>query len=186
VKTVTIYSDGACEGNPGPGGWAAVLKYGTSTKEIAGGEPATTNNRMELLAAIEALRALREPCAVKFHTDSEYVKTGIEKWLRLWKARGWRTVDRKPVKNEDLWRGLDEAASRHRVSWHWVKGHAGDPMNERCDVLAKQEIGKLRRTYTRAQLGAKLTEFRKAGDSREFPQATLPGLASASPPASQR
>lgn len=186
MKTVIIYSDGACEGNPGPGGWAAVLKYGTSTKEIAGGEPATTNNRMELLAAIEALRALKEPCAVEFHTDSEYVKTGIEKWLRLWKARGWRTVDRKPVKNEDLWRGLDQAASRHRVNWHWVKGHAGDPMNERCDVLAKQEIGKLRRTYTRAQLAAKLTEFRNASGSDPIPQAALPGLASAPTPASQR
>jgi ribonuclease HI len=133
---VTIYTDGACSGNPGPGGWAAVLQFGTSEKEISGGETLTTNNRMELTAAIEALNALKRPCNVDLYTDSQYVRQGITAWLANWKRRGWRTADNKPVKNDDLWRALDEAAARHDVKWHWVRGHADDPMNIRVDALA--------------------------------------------------
>jgi ribonuclease HI len=137
---VVIFTDGSCRGNPGPGGWAAVLSFNGAEKEISGGEPATTNNRMELTAAIEALNALTRPCAVELHTDSQYVKNGITQWLPLWKARGWRTMTKGAVKNEDLWRRLDEARARHKVDWRWVKGHAGHEMNERVDVLARQAL----------------------------------------------
>jgi ribonuclease HI len=133
---VTIYTDGACSGNPGPGGWAAVLQFGASEKEISGGETLTTNNRMEMTAAIEALNALKRPCKVDLYTDSQYVRQGITAWMVNWKRRGWRTADNKPVKNDDLWKALDEAAARHDVKWHWVRGHADDLMNIRVDALA--------------------------------------------------
>jgi ribonuclease HI len=135
-ERVTIYTDGACSGNPGPGGWGALLIFGGREKELSGGEPMTTNNRMELTAAIMALEGLTRPCTVDLFTDSQYVRDGITKWLRNWKARGWRTADKKPVKNEDLWRRLDEARTRHQVVWHWVRGHADDPLNHRVDALA--------------------------------------------------
>jgi ribonuclease HI len=134
---VTICTDGACSGNPGPGGWGAVLRYGDVEKELSGGEAETTNNRMELLAAISALNALRQPCEVDLHTDSKYVMDGISKWIHGWKRNGWKTGDRKPVKNGELWQALDEARNRHNVTWHWVKGHAGHPENERADELAR-------------------------------------------------
>jgi ribonuclease HI len=135
-ERVTVYTDGACSGNPGPGGWGALLLYGRREKELSGGETMTTNNRMELTAAIMALEGLSRPCTVDLFTDSQYVRDGITKWLRNWKARGWRTADKKPVKNEDLWRRLDEARQRHQVVWHWVRGHADDPLNHRVDALA--------------------------------------------------
>jgi ribonuclease HI len=141
---VVIYTDGACSGNPGPGGWGAILTAGQHEREICGGEPATTNNRMELTAAIRALEALKRPCRVELHTDSQYVRQGITEWLAGWKQRGWRTADKKPVKNEDLWRELDAARSRHQVSWRWVKGHAGHPMNERADALARKGLQEAR------------------------------------------
>ncbi len=134
---VTIYTDGACSGNPGPGGWAAILRSGDAEKEINGGELETTNNRMELMAAIKALEALKRPSLVELHTDSNYVRNGIMSWIHGWKRNGWRTAAKKPVKNDDLWRRLDELASAHTVDWRWVKGHAGDPGNERADQLAK-------------------------------------------------
>ncbi|WP_397401510.1 ribonuclease HI [Phenylobacterium sp.] len=137
---VVIYTDGACSGNPGPGGWGAILMFGEKTKEICGGEPDTTNNRMELMAAIQALETLTRPCQVELHTDSQYVMKGISEWIHNWKRRGWRTADNKPVKNDDLWRRLDEARSRHNVQWRWVKGHAGHEHNERADALAGQGL----------------------------------------------
>ena len=135
---VIIHTDGACSGNPGPGGWGAVLQFGDREKELFGGEPATTNNRMEMMAAIQALEALTRPCKVELHTDSTYVQKGIHEWIHAWKKRGWKTADKKPVKNEDLWRRLDEARLRHEVDWRWVKGHAGHEMNERADGLARK------------------------------------------------
>jgi len=138
--TVKIYTDGACSGNPGPGGWGALLRYGDHEKELSGGEPETTNNRMELMAAIMALEALKKRCKVDLYTDSVYVRDGITKWLEDWKAKGWRTANKKEVKNQDLWKRLDEAVSRHDVSFHWVKGHAGHPENERADALATGAI----------------------------------------------
>ncbi|MEO1419982.1 MAG: ribonuclease HI [Pseudomonadota bacterium] len=140
---VTIYTDGACRGNPGPGGWGALLRYGENEREIKGGELETTNNRMELTAAIEALRALRRRCVVDLYTDSTYVREGITKWLTNWKARGWKTAAKKPVKNQDLWMALDEMTCNHEVRWHWVKGHAGDPGNEAADMLANQGLDAL-------------------------------------------
>ena len=137
---VTIYTDGACSGNPGPGGWGAVLLHGGKSKEISGGELATTNNRMELMGAIRALEALTKPCRVELHTDSQYVMKGISEWIHNWKRRGWRTADGKPVKNDDLWRRLDEARSRHDVQWRWVKGHAGHELNEQADALARRGL----------------------------------------------
>jgi ribonuclease HI len=137
---VEIFTDGACSGNPGPGGWGAILRYGDTERELSGGDPATTNNRMELMAAISALEALKRPSRVKLYTDSIYVMKGITTWIHSWKRRGWRTADKKPVKNEDLWRQLDEARSKHEVEWHWVKGHAGHPENERADALANKGI----------------------------------------------
>lgn len=136
-KLVTIYTDGACSGNPGPGGWGAIMTYGEHTKELYGGEPETTNNRMELTAAIEALNALKKPTKAELWTDSQYVKGGITGWIHGWKKNGWKTSARKPVKNVELWQALDEALKRHDVSWHWVKGHAGHEMNERADELAR-------------------------------------------------
>ena len=133
---VVIYTDGACKGNPGAGGWGAVLRFGAHVKELHGGEAGTTNNRMELTAVIRALEALKQPCAVRLHTDSQYVQKGISQWIHAWKRRGWRTADKQPVKNVDLWQRLDELAGRHDVDWIWVKGHAGDPGNERADQLA--------------------------------------------------
>jgi ribonuclease HI len=143
MKHVTIYSDGACQGNPGPGGWGAVLIYGKVRREISGACAATTNNRMELTAAIEALKALKQPCEVDFYTDSQYVQLGMRDWLPKWKAAGWRR-GKKPVKNLSLWQALDEEASRHKIHWHWVRGHSNNPENERCDQLATQAIGQLR------------------------------------------
>jgi ribonuclease HI len=159
MKKVTIFSDGACEGNPGPGGWAAILSYGEAVKEVAGGELATTNNRMELMAAIEALRALKVPCEVEFFTDSKYVQNGISQWIKRWKARGWITSQKLPVKNEDLWRHLDQERSRHRIVWQWVRGHAGHRENERCDTLAREEISKLKKTSDPARLAQALRLF---------------------------
>jgi ribonuclease HI len=135
---VVIYSDGACSGNPGPGGWGAILLSGEKRKELKGGEATTTNNRMELQAATEALDALLKPCVVELHTDSQYVRNGIMQWIHRWKANGWKTASREPVKNEDLWRRLDTAQKRHQITWHWVKGHAGHELNERADELARE------------------------------------------------
>ena len=137
---VTIYTDGACRGNPGPGGWGAILISGDHERELCGGELDTTNNRMELMAGIQALEALKKPCRVELHTDSQYMRTGITEWLAGWKARGWRTAAKAPVKNEDLWKRLDAARLRHQVDWRWVKGHAGHPMNERADGLARKGL----------------------------------------------
>ncbi len=140
MKTVTIYTDGACRGNPGPGGWGALLSWNGPEKKLSGGETLTTNNRMELMAAIAALESLKETCTVTLYTDSVYVKQGLNEWLPGWKARGWRTADKKPVKNQDLWQRLDAAAARHQVDWHWVKGHAGNPGNEAADRLANEGL----------------------------------------------
>jgi ribonuclease HI len=137
---VVVYTDGACSGNPGPGGWGAILIWGGLEKELCGGEAPTTNNRMELMAAIQALEALKRPCKVELHTDSQYVKNGITEWIRGWKARGWKTADKKPVKNDDLWKRLDEARLRHDVAWRWVKGHSGHVMNDRADALARKGL----------------------------------------------
>ena len=136
MTQVEIFTDGACKGNPGPGGWAAIVRSGDHEKEVSGGEPLTTNNRMELLAAIRGLEALKRPCSVDLYTDSIYVRDGITKWIHGWKRNGWKTADRKPVKNAELWQELVEAAAPHRVEWHWVRGHAGHPENERADQLA--------------------------------------------------
>jgi len=133
---VEIFTDGACRGNPGPGGWAAVIRSGARELELDGGEPLTTNNRMELVAAIEALNALKKPCRVKLTTDSVYVRDGITRWIHGWQRNGWRTSDRKPVKNADLWQKLQDAVARHRIEWHWVKGHSGHLENDRVDALA--------------------------------------------------
>ena len=137
MAQVEIFTDGACSGNPGPGGWGAILRYGETERELSGGEADTTNNRMELTAAIEALNALKRPCDIVLTTDSTYIKDGITSWIDGWKKRGWKNSQKKPVKNEDLWKALDEARSRHTVEWKWVKGHAGHAENERCDELAR-------------------------------------------------
>ena len=143
MSRITIYTDGACRGNPGPGGWGALLLAGERELELWGGEPATTNNRMELWAAIEALRALKRPCEVDLYTDSTYVRKGITEWMHSWKSKGWKTAAKKPVKNSDLWKMLDSESARHQVEWHWVKGHSGDPGNERADQLANRGIDEL-------------------------------------------
>ncbi len=140
TEAVEIFTDGACRGNPGPGGWGALLRYKGQERTLSGGEPHTTNNRMELTAAIEALEALKRPCRVRLVTDSEYLRNGISRWLADWKRRGWKTADRKAVKNRDLWERLDAATQRHRVEWVWVRGHAGHPENERVDALARAAI----------------------------------------------
>jgi len=139
-QQVEIFTDGACSGNPGPGGWAAILRFGDREREIFGGEALTTNNRMELMAAIKALQALKRPCAVTLYTDSRYVMDGITQWMRKWKANGWRTSGKDPVKNADLWMALDSAASPHKIAWRWVEGHAGHAENERADGLARAAI----------------------------------------------
>ena len=144
MRRVTVYTDGACLGNPGPGGWAALLIADGETRELSGYEPQTTNNRMELRAAVEALRALPDGTEIDLHTDSQYLRTGMSEWLARWKRNGWRTADRKPVKNVDLWQDLDALAARHVVRWHWVRGHCGHPENERCDALANEAIRRAR------------------------------------------
>ncbi len=146
MEEVDIYTDGACSGNPGPGGWGAILRSGTHEKEIWGGEPATTNNRMELLAVIRALNTLKRSVNVRVHTDSQYVQKGISEWIHGWKARGWKTAAKEPVKNADLWRALDEARDRHQVKWLWVRGHSGHVENERADELARRGVDAVRKT----------------------------------------
>jgi ribonuclease HI len=136
-EAVEVWTDGACSGNPGPGGWGAILSYKGKERELSGGEAMTTNNRMELMGAISALETLTRPCTVALHTDSQYLRQGITSWIHGWKKNGWKTADRKPVKNEELWKRLDAALGRHKIEWKWVKGHAGDVMNERADVLAR-------------------------------------------------
>jgi ribonuclease HI len=140
MAEVQAFTDGACRGNPGPGGWGVLLRSGSREKELWGGELATTNNRMELTAAIEALKALKKPARVALYTDSTYVRSGITEWVRAWRARDWRTADRKPVKNQDLWQALSDLAERHEVEWHWVRGHSGHPENERADALANRGL----------------------------------------------
>ena len=143
TATIEIYTDGACRGNPGPGGWGALLLYGDHRKTLHGGEPETTNNRMEMTAAIEALNALKGPREVILYTDSKYVMDGINKWMPAWKKRGWKTANKKPVKNQDLWQALDEAVSRHKIKWNWVRGHTGVEGNEEADALANRGIDEL-------------------------------------------
>ena len=145
TETVVIYTDGACKGNPGPGGWGAWMRWGEHEKELFGGDPLTTNNRMELTAVIEALAALKRSTPVAIYTDSEYVKNGITTWIHGWKKRGWITADKKPVKNVELWQKLDGLVNQHQVSWHWVRGHTGDPGNERADQLANRGVETVRR-----------------------------------------
>lgn len=137
TDTIEVWTDGACSGNPGPGGWGAILSYKGKEKELCGGEAMTTNNRMELMGAISALETLTRPCTVALHTDSQYLRQGITAWIHGWKKNGWKTADRKPVKNEELWKRLDTALKQHKIEWKWVKGHAGDAMNERADALAR-------------------------------------------------
>jgi ribonuclease HI len=149
---VVIHTDGACSGNPGPGGWGAILTFGDHESELKGGEALTTNNRMELMAAISALEALKRPCRVDLHTDSRYLRDGITTWIGNWKRNGWRTADKKPVKNADLWKRLEAALAQHQIRWHWVRGHAGHDMNERADILAREAIAELR---TAAKAAAK-------------------------------
>lgn len=144
-KQVVIYTDGACSGNPGPGGWGAILKYNNHEKEIYGGEKGTTNNRMELMAAIQALELLKSPCEVKLYTDSSYVKRGMSEWIEGWKKNGWKSANKKPVKNSDLWQRLDKALGSHTVRWLWVRGHDGNPDNERADALARKGVAAIRR-----------------------------------------
>ncbi len=146
MKTVIIHTDGACKGNPGPGGWGALLQTGAHERELFGGEPLTTNNRMELMAVIQALSALKQPCRVEIHLDSEYVRKGITEWITGWKSKGWRTAAKQPVKNADLWQQLDALAlgGSHDISWHWVKGHSGHAGNERADALANQGVESVR------------------------------------------
>ena len=140
MTVVDIYTDGACSGNPGPGGWGAILRHKRGERELSGGEPETTNNRMEMMAAIQALEALKRPVTVRVHTDSVYLKQGITEWIHRWKANGWKTANKSPVKNVDLWRRLDAALAPHDVTWHWVKGHSGHPENERADALARAAL----------------------------------------------
>lgn len=151
MKSIEIYSDGACSGNPGPGGWGAILRFGEKEKEIFGGEADTTNNRMELLAAIEALRQLKETCIVELYTDSSYVKDGLSKWIFGWKRNGWVTGEKKPVKNADLWQELDRLRALHKVTLHWVKGHAGHPDNERADALARKGMAPFKAAFKAAK-----------------------------------
>jgi len=139
-KTVTLYTDGACKGNPGKGGWGVLMRYGSHEKELFGGEAHTTNNRMELTAIIQGLAALKRPCAVVIYTDSQYVKNGMEQWIHGWKKNGWKTASKQPVKNEDLWQQLDRLAAQHQIQWQWVRGHAGHAENERADALANQGV----------------------------------------------
>ncbi|WP_312796124.1 ribonuclease HI [Tianweitania sp.] len=162
MKTVEAYTDGACSGNPGPGGWGAILRYNGKTKELSGGEANTTNNRMELMAAISALNALKEPCEIDLYTDSNYVKDGIGGWIEGWKRNGWKTAAKQPVKNAELWQQLDQARQRHKVKWHWVKGHAGHPENERADELARQGMAPFKAQRAPKTTTAKVDPIRAA------------------------
>ena len=173
MKQVTVYTDGGCTGNPGPGGWAAILMYGERRREISGGSPATTNNRMELQAAIEALAALTQPCAVTLYSDSEYLRNGITTWVKGWKRTGWKSRKKKAIKNVDLWRRLDELAAGHRVEWKWLKGHAGHDHNERCDTLVGEQRAALQEKHTAAQLRESLARFRSEQAVAESDGATL-------------
>ena len=155
MKQIDIFTDGACSGNPGPGGWGAVLRYGEKERELSGGEAMTTNNRMELMAAIEALKALKEPCMVELYTDSVYLKDGIGKWIYGWKKNGWKTAAKKPVKNVELWQALEEQRNRHKVTLHWVKGHAGHEENERADELAREGMAPYKKRQATAPQGDK-------------------------------
>jgi len=175
MKKVTLYSDGACEGNPGPGGWAVVLAWENHQQELSGGTPATTNNRMELQAAVEGLRALSDACEVEFFTDSLYVRNGITEWLKNWKALGWKTKAKQPVKNQDLWKELDAESARHRITWKWLKGHAGHAFNERCDLLARTEVVKVRQQFTPNRLKTLRQEFQSRVTPID-PNGTLPGI----------
>ncbi len=159
MKQVVIHSDGGCHGNPGPGGWAAILACGSLVRELSGGDPASTNNRMELQASIEALRALKEPCEVEFFTDSTYVKNGVSAWIANWKRRGWLTASKNPVKNVDLWKALDSEVSRHKIQWKWVRGHSGHHGNERCDFLTQEEIAKIKKALSPRELQDALDQF---------------------------
>ena len=180
MKKITIHTDGGCHGNPGPGAWAAVLEHEGRKKEISGGEPVTTNNRMELQAAISALGALKESCEVEIFTDSQYLRQGIMTWIKGWKAKGWMLSTKKPVKNDDLWRRLDELASRHHIEWKWLKGHAGHALNERCDELAQEAMAKIKKQFSAEQMKTMLEEFKAArggGDGTElFEPAAYKGL----------
>lgn len=167
MKKITIFTDGGCHGNPGPGGWAAILRHGEKTKEVSGGEEATTNNRMEIRAAIAGLSELRVSCEVTVYTDSQYLRQGITEWIGGWKARGWVTAKREPVKNSDLWRELDIHTQRHQVTWEWLKGHTGHPENERCDFLAAAEIEKIRASRTSDHLAASLEAFQNRERSHQ-------------------
>ena len=169
-----MYTDGGCLGNPGPGGWAAVLMYGDRRREISGGVPATTNNRMELQAAIEALASLKEPCRVQLFTDSQYVREGISQWLAGWKRRGWRTSAKQPVKNADLWRRLDALAARHAVDWRWLKGHAGDEQNEHCDLLAGARMAEMKRMHSTTELRELLLRFQREQSGATLDAPSLP------------
>ena len=173
MKPVVIYTDGGCEGNPGPGGWGAVVRCGDSVREISGGDIATTNNRMELMAAIESLATLAERSDVCVFTDSQYLKNGITLWISGWKRKGWLTSAKEPVKNVDLWKRLDELVIRHRVTWKWVKGHAGHADNERCDGLANREIARLKQQHSRVERQAALTTFKNPTEARSLQQASL-------------
>lgn len=164
MKSVAIYTDGACEGNPGPGGWAAILVYGSFRKEVSGAVPATTNNRMELTAAIEGLRTLKEPCEVDLYTDSQYVQKGMTQWVAKWKARGWRRGKQR-VMNVDLWKTLDAEAGRHQVRWHWIRGHNMHPENERCDRLAVEATRKLRQQLGPQAIAQALQQFKSDPDN---------------------
>ena len=164
MKKVTIYTDGGCLGNPGPGGWGAVLSCGDRRKELSGGTIATTNNRMELQAAIAALSALKEPCEVDFYTDSQYLRQGITEWIAGWKRKGWMTTTKQPVKNAEQWKALDAATATHRIRWHWVRGHTGNAGNERCDQLAQAAIADVRRRHSAAQIEGAVRDFQQERD----------------------
>lgn len=174
MKHVEAYTDGACSGNPGPGGWGAILRHNGKTKELNGGEADTTNNRMELMAAISALNALKEPCEVDLYTDSNYVKDGIGGWIEGWKRNGWKTAAKQPVKNAELWQKLDEARKRHKVTWHWVKGHAGHPENERADELAREGMAPFKgKSATRARFAKPVDPIKAAASAPAAPTRKL-------------
>ncbi|MBX3529193.1 MAG: ribonuclease HI [Rhizobiaceae bacterium] len=178
MKTVEIFTDGACSGNPGPGGWGALMRYNGKVKELSGGEAHTTNNRMELMAAISALNALKEPVRAELHTDSNYVRDGIMGWIEGWKRNGWKTADKKPVKNAELWQALDEARKRHDVHWHWVKGHAGHPENERADELARAGMAPFKPKKAPAATGASEAGLPRAAPGSAPRRSPRPGRAS--------
>jgi len=173
MNSVVIYTDGGCEGNPGPGGWGAVVRCGQAVRELSGGELATTNNRMEMRAAIESLATLDAGSEVCVFTDSQYLKNGITLWISGWKRKGWVTAAREPVKNVDLWKRLDELAARHRITWKWVKGHAGHADNERCDGLANREIARLKQHHSRTERQTALATFKAPAEVRTLQQASL-------------